>query len=146
MAQKVQTLYIDDMDGSAAEGTVRFGLDGAEYEIDLSAARSEALRSSLQPYIAHARKVGGARQAGRTRRAPSAVDTHAFAPGPESKALTSRNVAGYRPMSWPDTVRPPGSNGSRDRRSAAEYRLARSQAGRYPLTGEAPRAPAAAVC
>ena len=78
MAQKVQTLYIDDMDGSEAEGTVRFGLDGAEYEIDLSTAHSEALRSSLQPYIAHARKVGGARRAGRTRRAPSAVDTHAI--------------------------------------------------------------------
>ena len=29
MAQKIQTLLIDDLDGSAAEGTVRFGLDGA---------------------------------------------------------------------------------------------------------------------
>ena len=27
MAQRVQTLFIDDRDGSAAEGTVRFGLD-----------------------------------------------------------------------------------------------------------------------
>ena len=34
MAQKIQTLFIDDLDGSAAEGTVRFGLDGTEYEID----------------------------------------------------------------------------------------------------------------
>ena len=33
MAQKVQTLFIDDLDGSAAEGTVRFGLDGTEYEL-----------------------------------------------------------------------------------------------------------------
>ena len=32
MAQKIQTLFIDDLDGSAAEGTPRFGLDGAEYE------------------------------------------------------------------------------------------------------------------
>ena len=30
MAQKIQTLFIDDLDGSAAEGTVRFGLDGTE--------------------------------------------------------------------------------------------------------------------
>jgi Lsr2 len=37
VAQKVQTLFVDDLDGSAAEGTVRFGLDGAEYEIDLNA-------------------------------------------------------------------------------------------------------------
>ena len=28
MAQKVQTLFIDDLDASAAEGSVRFGLDG----------------------------------------------------------------------------------------------------------------------
>ncbi len=28
VAQKVQTLFIDDLDGSEAEGTVRFGLDG----------------------------------------------------------------------------------------------------------------------
>jgi hypothetical protein len=37
VSQKVQTLLIDDLDGSAAEGTVRFGLDGMEYEIDLNA-------------------------------------------------------------------------------------------------------------
>ena len=34
VAQKIQTLFIDDLDGSSAEGTVRFGLDGVEYEID----------------------------------------------------------------------------------------------------------------
>jgi hypothetical protein len=31
VAQKVQTLFIDDIDGSAAEGTVRFGLDATDY-------------------------------------------------------------------------------------------------------------------
>jgi len=31
VAQKIQTLFIDDLDGSTAEGTVRFGLDGTEY-------------------------------------------------------------------------------------------------------------------
>ena len=40
MAQKVQTLFIDDLDGSAADGTARFGLDGTEYEIDLSAGHA----------------------------------------------------------------------------------------------------------
>ncbi len=44
MAQRVQTLLIDDLDGGEAEGTVRFGLDGAEYEIDLSAGHADALR------------------------------------------------------------------------------------------------------
>ena len=42
MAQKIQTLFIDDLDGSAAEGTVRFGLDGTEYEIDLNEEHAKA--------------------------------------------------------------------------------------------------------
>ena len=44
MAQKIQTLFIDDLDGGEAAGTVRFGLDGTEYEIDLSTAHSDELR------------------------------------------------------------------------------------------------------
>ena len=45
MAQKVQTLFIDDIDGSAADGTVRFGLDRTEYEIDLNSEHAQALRT-----------------------------------------------------------------------------------------------------
>ncbi|MGO8893952.1 MAG: histone-like nucleoid-structuring protein Lsr2 [Streptosporangiaceae bacterium] len=59
MAQKIQTLFIDDLDGSDAEGTVRFGLDGAEYEIDLNAGHAQALRDALARYVSAARRVGG---------------------------------------------------------------------------------------
>jgi hypothetical protein len=75
MAQKVQTLLIDDLDGGHAEDTVRFGLDGAEYEIDLSAQHAEALRQALAPYVSAARRAPGAaaRRPGRSgRRAASA--------------------------------------------------------------------------
>ena len=66
MAQKITTLFIDDIDGGAAEGTVRFALDGTEYEIDLNAEHSDELRSALGKYVTHARKVGGsARRGGR---------------------------------------------------------------------------------
>lgn len=78
MAQKVETLYVDDIDGSEAEGTVRFALDGTDYEIDLSTAHSQALRNSLQTFIAHARKVGGVRRAARGRRSATAMDTTAI--------------------------------------------------------------------
>jgi nucleoid-associated protein Lsr2 len=73
MAQKVQTLFIDDLDGSEAEGTVRFGLDGTEYEIDLSAEHAQALRDALARYVGAARRVGGsARRPGRAgRRRPA---------------------------------------------------------------------------
>jgi Lsr2 len=76
MAQKIQTLFIDDIDGGEAEGTVRFALDGAEYEIDLSTQHNEELRAALANYVAHARKVGGTarRTAGRGVRKPSVID------------------------------------------------------------------------
>ena len=39
--------FIDDLDGSAAEGTVLFGLDGTEYEIDLNTRHAQELRDAL---------------------------------------------------------------------------------------------------
>jgi hypothetical protein len=79
MAQKIQTLFIDDIDGGAAEGTVRFALDGTDYEIDLNSKHSSELRDALRKYIEHARKVGGAarRPGARGGRRSSAVDTMA---------------------------------------------------------------------
>jgi hypothetical protein len=76
MAQKIQTLFIDDLDGGEAAGTVRFGLDGAEYEIDLSKDHTDALRAALGKYVEHARKVGGAKRPARGgRRGGDVVDT-----------------------------------------------------------------------
>jgi hypothetical protein len=59
VAQKVQILLIDDFDGSEADGTVRFGLDGTEYEIDLNAEHARALRDALARYVDAARRIGG---------------------------------------------------------------------------------------
>jgi uncharacterized membrane protein len=75
MAQKIQVLFIDDLDGGEAAGTVRFGLDGTDYEIDLSTAHSDELRNALQQYITHGRRTGGtARRAARSRRGSDGVD------------------------------------------------------------------------
>jgi hypothetical protein len=59
VAQKIQTLFVDDIDGSDAEGTVRFGVDGTDYEIDLNAEHAQALRDALAPYLKAARRAGG---------------------------------------------------------------------------------------
>jgi hypothetical protein len=59
MAQKVQTLFIDDLDGTEAEGSVQFGLDGTDYEIDLNSEHAEELRAALGRYVAAARRVSG---------------------------------------------------------------------------------------
>ncbi|TDD61323.1 Lsr2 family protein [Actinomadura darangshiensis] len=58
MAQHVIIAKIDDIDGAPAGKTVLFGLDGRCYEIDLSEANEDALRSIYALYIAKARKVG----------------------------------------------------------------------------------------
>ena len=50
MAQKIQTLFIDDLDGTAAEGTVRFGLDGTEYEIDLNTGTRQSCSCGLEQF------------------------------------------------------------------------------------------------
>ena len=58
MAQKTIVQLIDDLDQGAAEETVSFGLDGANYEIDLSAKNAAKLRDALAVYVANARRTG----------------------------------------------------------------------------------------
>lgn len=57
MAQKVEVLLIDDIEGGSADETVRFGLDGVSYEIDLSDGNAAQLRESLSSYVSRARKA-----------------------------------------------------------------------------------------
>lgn len=59
MAQIREIRLIDDLDGGAADETVPFGLDGKNYEIDLSEGNAGKLRDALASYVAAARRVGG---------------------------------------------------------------------------------------
>jgi hypothetical protein len=63
MAQKVTVTLVDDLDGSEAEETIEFGLDGASYQIDLSEDNAERLRDALAEYVDHARRSGGRKRA-----------------------------------------------------------------------------------
>ncbi len=64
MAQRVQILLEDDVDGSEAAETVNFGVDGVTYEIDLSEENAAQLRDDFSQWIEHARRVRGRRQTG----------------------------------------------------------------------------------
>ena len=68
MAQKVQVLLVDDLDGSEATETVTFGLDGVSYEIDLSSGNAGKLREELAHYVEHARKASTSAAQARRRR------------------------------------------------------------------------------
>lgn len=67
MAQQKRVELVDDLDGSTAKETVRFGVDGATYEIDLSETNAAELRENMTEFVEHARRLG--------RRKPAAAGT-----------------------------------------------------------------------
>lgn len=58
MARVVHVQLIDDLSGQDADETLRFALDGADYEIDLTADHAAELRGILEKYVGHARRLG----------------------------------------------------------------------------------------
>jgi len=75
MAQKVQVVLVDDLDGGTADETVTFSLDGVSYEIDLTHDNAAHLRDLLAPYVGHGRRIGGGRRStGRAAKAAGGAD------------------------------------------------------------------------
>ena len=74
MSRNVSVVITDDLDGSEGADTVRFALDGVNFEIDLSDSNRNRLESDLAPYITAARRRSrdSRRRAGRT--ASASVD------------------------------------------------------------------------
>lgn len=58
MAKQIVTLLTDDIDGSKADRTVEFSIDGVSYTIDLSEKNAGKLRKALDPYLAAASRIG----------------------------------------------------------------------------------------
>ena len=61
MAQRIQTILDDDIDGGPADSTIQFSYQGTQYEIDLSTKNEEKLIAALEPFTSRARKIGGRR-------------------------------------------------------------------------------------
>lgn len=70
--KKQITQLVDDLDGSILEAgdgsTIRFSLEGRQYEIDLSDANAQKLRNALAPFISAGRTVAGSSRGAGTRR------------------------------------------------------------------------------
>jgi hypothetical protein len=71
MATKITVALEDDLDGGPASETVRFGLDNAQYEIDLNKKNARAFRKKLTPFVEHARQAGPGQRRGPARTASS---------------------------------------------------------------------------
>ncbi len=74
MAKQTITKLIDDLDRGEADETVKFGLDGVQYEIDLSAKNAAKLREALAPYINAGTKAARPAAAGARRRGTQSLD------------------------------------------------------------------------
>ncbi len=57
MATKTNVMLVDDLTNEPADTTVSFGLDGRDYEIDLTDANASELREALSRYVNAARKM-----------------------------------------------------------------------------------------
>lgn len=60
MAQKIVTIYTDDLTGKESDEvqTHTFTLDGVNYEIDLAPESYDQLSETLSPYVERGRKTG----------------------------------------------------------------------------------------
>lgn len=97
MARKEIVLLTDDLEPEfEADETVRFALDGSTYEIDLSEANAIALRETLAPYVAQARRATGTAR-GRTGRGTRAAESAGT--GPDPKAVRAWAAANNEPVS-----------------------------------------------
>lgn len=72
MVQITTVVLKDDLDGSNAKESVKFGLDGVSYEIDLSEENAKELRDSLTKWVQAGRRTGG--RVSRNRGAASKLD------------------------------------------------------------------------
>lgn len=91
MAQTVKIILEDDLDGGAADETVRFGLDGAQYEIDLSTANADKLRAAIRPYVAKARRAQMKATGARTAPAKSSSGTRGNPDTPKIREWAKEN-------------------------------------------------------
>ncbi|ALG86922.1 histone-like nucleoid-structuring protein Lsr2 [Gordonia phthalatica] len=67
MAKKTVIQIVDDIDGAELEEyeTVRWSLDGKNYEFDTSPEHAEEFRNHVATYVAASRSTGGRAAAGR---------------------------------------------------------------------------------
>ncbi len=95
MARKVYVQLIDDLTGEDAEETVRFSVDGADYEIDLTTVNAAELRAVLTKYTAKGRRFRGS-SAGRagtgaplgreeSRRVRDWANANGYSPSPRGR-------------------------------------------------------------
>jgi hypothetical protein len=68
MAKRIVETLVDDLDGSEADRTIAFSVNGEGYAIDLSSANAERFDAALAPFVDAARRTSSGRAGGGSRR------------------------------------------------------------------------------
>lgn len=68
MAKRIVETLVDDLDGSEADRTIAFSINGEGYAIDLSSANAEKFDAALAPFVDAARRTSSGRAGGGSRR------------------------------------------------------------------------------
>ena len=126
MAQKVTVALEDDLDGGPADETMRFGFEGADYEIDLSAKNAQDFRTKLEPFIEHARKAGRgpARRSARTSAGRQrSGEVRAWAQTTASRSVPAAGSRVTPGSVWSNTGPPPAKDTDHRRQPAALARI-----------------------
>ena len=116
MAKTVIVKLTDDIDGSDADETIQFALDGTSYEVDLSTANAAQLRGALKPYIEKGRVGAGGGSRARSSRpsGPPTEETLYSQLSDDEKARfrawanmpTARRISDARVKSWTAAGKP----------------------------------------
>src|SRR5579862_8816767 len=112
MAKATITYLADDLDGSDADETIRFALDGKSYEIDLNKKNAATLRKSLQPYITAGRSTGRKTSAPRANGLGAVTEFSKLAAEEKdrfrkwAKLPNARRIADERVKAWIEAGRP----------------------------------------
>lgn len=117
VAQKVQVLLVDDLNGGEADETVTFALDGKSYEIDLSDSNAQKLRDSLADFVKATAVPVAVLLRAVARRVPllpaAARTPRRSVPGRRRTATTSMTVAASPPTFVRHSRRPTADRPSR---------------------------------
>ena len=79
MAQRIQVVLIDAIDGSEASETIVFALEGKEYSIDLNAKHANQLRDAFAPFVQHASPRKRRATAAAAKSGPAPAEIRAWA-------------------------------------------------------------------
>lgn len=96
MAQRVRTIFTDDLDGWQAAETVSFSLDGQDYVVDLNQEHAEELRGIARQYGQSARRTNS----GSGRRRSRQPKAQASAPAQLGPDVQDQDVDPKQVRQW----------------------------------------------